>query len=116
MSFAADELPPLGADREAALYRIAQEALHNALRHSGASEVRMTVCAAPRRVTLEVADEGSGFAPELASAGLGLPSLRERAAGAGASLVIRSAPGHGTTVRLVMPVDRARPGGTGRSA
>jgi signal transduction histidine kinase len=111
--FAADELPALGADREAALYRAAQEALHNALRHSGAAEVRMTVCAAARRVTLEVTDEGRGFAPELASAGLGLPSLRERAAGAGASLVIRSAPGRGTTVRLVMPVDkpasRARP-------
>jgi signal transduction histidine kinase len=104
--FAADELPPLGADREAALYRVAQEALHNALRHSGAAEVRMTVCAAARRVTLEVTDEGRGFVPELASAGLGLPSLRERAAGAGASLVIRSAPGRGTTVRLVMPVDR----------
>jgi signal transduction histidine kinase len=107
VDFAADELPPLGADREAALYRVAQEALHNALRHSGAAEVRMTVCAAPRRVTLEVTDEGRGFAPELAPSGLGLPSLRERAAGAGASLVIRSAPGHGTTVRLVMPVDRA---------
>ena len=116
VDFAADELPPLGADREAALYRVAQEALHNALRHSGAAEVRMTVCAAPRRVTLEVTDEGSGFVPELAPAGLGLPSLRERAAGAGASLVIRSAPGHGTTVRLVMPVGRGRPASTGHPA
>jgi signal transduction histidine kinase len=106
--FAASELPPLGADREAALYRVAQEALHNALRHSGSAEVRMTVCAAARRVTLEVTDEGRGFVPEVASAGLGLPSLRERAAGAGASLVIRSAPGRGTTLRLVMPVERAR--------
>jgi signal transduction histidine kinase len=102
----------LGADREAALYRIAQEALHNALRHSGAAEVSVSVCAAAKRVTLEVSDQGKGFVPELATGGRGLPSLRERAAGAGASLVIRSAPGQGTTVRVVMPVDRAGHGGT----
>ena len=110
--FAADDLPALGADREAALYRIAQEALHNALRHSGAPEVKISVCAAATRVTLEVSDRGKGFVPGLATGGRGLPSLRERAAGAGASLAIRSAPGRGTTVRVVMPVDRA---GNGRS-
>ena len=109
--FTADDLPALGADREAALYRIAQEALHNALRHSGAAEVCMSVSAASRRVTLEVSDQGKGFVPELAAGGRGLPSLRERAAGAGGALLIRSAPGQGTTVRLVMPVARA---GTGR--
>ena len=109
--FAADDLPALGADREAALYRIAQEALHNALRHSGAPEVKVSVCAAARRVTLEVSDQGKGFVPGLAAGGRGLPSLRERAAGAGASLAIRSAPGRGTTVRVVMPVDRAGRGG-----
>jgi signal transduction histidine kinase len=109
--FAAGDLPALGADREAALYRIAQEALHNALRHSGAAEVSVSVCAAARRVTMEVSDQGKGFVPELAAGGRGLPSLRERAAGAGASLVIRSAPGQGTTVRVVMPVDRGGQGG-----
>jgi len=109
--FTADDLPALGADREAALYRIAQEALHNALRHSGAAEVCMSVSAASRRVTLEVSDQGKGFVPELAAGGRGLPSLRERAAGAGGALLIRSAPGQGTTVRLVMPVARA---GNGR--
>ena len=108
--FAADDLPPLGADREAALYRAAQEALHNALRHSGAAEVAMSVCAAARKVTLEVSDQGKGFVPELAAGGRGLPSLRERAAGAGATLTVRSAPGQGTTVRLVMPVSRGARG------
>jgi signal transduction histidine kinase len=105
--FASGDLPPLGADREAAVYRIAQEALHNALRHSGAAEVTVSVRAAARKVTLEVSDQGKGFVPELAVGGRGLSSLRERAAGAGASLVVRSASGQGTTVRLVMPVDRA---------
>jgi signal transduction histidine kinase len=108
VAFTADDPPALGADREAALYRIAQEALHNALRHSGASEVCVSVATAPRRVVLEVSDQGKGFVPELASGGRGLPSLRERAAGAGASLVIRSAPGEGTTVRVVMPVAVSR--------
>ena len=104
--FTAGDLPPLGSDREAALYRIAQEALHNALRHSGAAEVCVSASATARRVTLEVSDRGKGFVPELATGGRGLPSLRERAAGAGATLVIRSAPGEGTTVRVVMPVGR----------
>ena len=71
----------------------------------------MSVSAASRRVILEVSDQGKGFVPELAAGGRGLPSLRERAAGAGAALLIRSAPGQGTTVRLVMPVARA---GNGR--
>ena len=53
-----------------------------------------------------MSDQGKGFVPELATGGRGLPSLRERAAGTGASLSVRSAPGQGTTVRLVMPVDR----------
>jgi len=116
--FCADDLPPLGADREAALYRIAQEALHNALRHSGAAEVTVSAGAAARKVTLEVSDQGKGFVPELATGGRGLASLRERAAGAGATLTIRSAPGQGTTVRLVMPVSRraGRGGGTRRAA
>jgi len=111
--FSASDLPALGADREAALYRIAQEALHNALRHSGTAEVCVSVCAASRRVTLEVSDRGKGFEPELAAGGRGLPSLRERATGAGASLVIRSAPGQGTSVRVVMPVDRGGHGSPG---
>jgi len=104
--FTANDLPALGADREAVLYRIAQEALHNALRHSGAAEVTVSVCATARKVTLEVSDEGKGFVPELATGGRGLLSLRERAAGADASLVVRSAPGQGTTVRVAMPLDR----------
>jgi signal transduction histidine kinase len=103
--FAADELPPLGVHREAAVYRIAQEALHNALRHSGASQVSVSACGAGRRVTLEVSDDGSGFVPDLAAGGLGLSSMRERAASLRAELRVTSAPGAGTSVRLSVPVD-----------
>jgi signal transduction histidine kinase len=103
--FVADELPELGPRREAALYRIATEALHNALRHSGAAEVRVSVCVAGCLVTLEVSDDGSGFVPGLPTSGVGLASMRDRAAAAGATLDIRSAPDQGTTVRLAIPAD-----------
>ena len=98
------DLPQLGAEREAAVYRIAQEALSNALRHSGAQEVRVSLSARQGRVILEVADDGQGFAaPAPPPAGLGLRSMRDRAGAIGGSLTIRSAPGQGTTVKLTVP-------------
>jgi signal transduction histidine kinase len=101
---AAADLPALSADREAAVYRVAQEALHNALRHSGASVICMSLSARRYRVILEVADRGHGFAEDVPSGGLGLASMRERAAAADGTLTVRSAPGAGTQVRLELPV------------
>ena len=95
--------PALGRGPRTALYRVAQEALHNALRHAGASGVRVALSKAPRQVVLEVTDDGHGFAPEAPSGGLGLASMRERAAAAGGALTIRSAPGAGTTVAADRP-------------
>src|SRR5262249_19243855 len=97
---AAADLPALGAGREAAVYRVAQEALHNALRHSGASVICMSLAARRHQVILEVADRGRGFAVEAPSGGLGLASMGERAGAAGGMLTVRSAPGEGTLVRL----------------
>jgi signal transduction histidine kinase len=99
----AAEVPELDTRAQAAAFRVAQEALHNALRHSGASEVRVTLTRARHRVVLEVSDDGTGFDPELASGGLGLASMRERAAAVGGELRVRSAPGAGTQVRMAMP-------------
>jgi signal transduction histidine kinase len=108
----ADDLPPLGETVEAALYRVAQEALHNALRHSGAREIRVSLCRTPRRVVLRVDDDGAGFDQAAPSRGLGLASMRDRAAAAGGALTVRSVTGTGTTVRLAVPVAReARAGG-----
>jgi signal transduction histidine kinase len=104
VAFTAQDVPALGAQRETALYRIAQEALHNALRHSGASQVCMSLRVVRRRLVLEVTDRGRGFVPDAAPGGLGLASMRERAAAAGSSLTIRSAPGEGTLVRLAVPL------------
>jgi signal transduction histidine kinase len=101
-------LPSLGAQRETAVYRVAQEALHNALRHSGASLVCLSLTATRRRVVLEVSDHGRGFAAEAPSGGLGLASMRERAAAAGGTLTVRSGPGEGTLVRLELPAGTER--------
>jgi len=104
----ADELPALAGQRETAIYRVAQEALNNALRHSGATEICVSLALRQRRVVLEVSDHGKGFAADAPSAGLGLASMRERAEAVAGTLTIVSAPGEGTLLRLVVPV--AAPG------
>jgi signal transduction histidine kinase len=103
VTFTAAELPVLGARAETALYRVGQEALHNALRHSGAGCVRVALTRSARRAVLEVADDGHGFAPEMPSSGLGLASMRERASVAGGVLTIRSGK-KGTLVRMTVPL------------
>jgi signal transduction histidine kinase len=97
------ELPALDPVRETAIYRIAQEAISNAARHSGAGQILVSLGARKRSVQLEVSDSGTGFDVGAPQAGLGLASMRERAASAGGRLSISSAPGKGTTVRLAVP-------------
>jgi signal transduction histidine kinase len=103
--FEAAVLPVLDERQEAALYRVAQEALHNALRHAGAGRIAIALSRSPRRVILAVTDDGAGFAAG-APEGLGFASMRGRAAAVGGTLTIRSAPGAGTTVRLAVPLRR----------
>src|SRR5580704_1420513 len=111
VTFTAAELPSLPPQTEAALYRVAQEALHNALRHAGAGAVCLRLARTPRRVTLEVGDNGHGFAPEAPSGGVGLASMRERAASVGGTLTVKSG-ADGTLVRMTVPV----PPGSSRAA
>jgi signal transduction histidine kinase len=95
-----------GGERDREVLRIAQEALHNALRHAGASRVDVRLAGEDGRVRLEVADDGTGFDPgdaELRSRRLGLTSMEERAARLGGRLEIHSAPGAGALVRLEVP-------------
>jgi signal transduction histidine kinase len=110
----ADELPPLDRSVQTVLYRVAQEAISNALRHSGSAEVCVTVRRRARSVQLEVADHGSGFDPASPRSGLGLNSMRERAGAVAGRLSVTSRPNAGTTVRLTVPLTvPLPPGGAG---
>lgn len=99
--------PLLDGDAMLALYRIAQEALSNAVRHSGADRVAIRVLDDGDRVVLEVTDDGRGFevreAPEAEGRGLGILGMYERAHGVGGELTIESDPGRGTRVRAQIP-------------
>lgn len=93
--------------RQEAAYRIAQEALHNALRHGNPTTVLVSLSTEDGRAVLEVSDNGAGFdtTAENAASRLGLTSMRERAHAVGGSLTVKSAPGAGATVRLAVPTD-----------
>jgi signal transduction histidine kinase len=97
-----------GPERDGDVLRIAQETIHNALRHSGAGRIAVVLERAPGGLVLMVSDGGSGFDPddpELRSRHLGLTSIEERAAELGGRLQIRSAPGRGTVVSLEVAGD-----------
>jgi signal transduction histidine kinase len=98
------ELP---AAVEEGLYRIAQEALNNALKHAAPRTVTLWIDVTERGVGLEVEDDGAGFDPGAVegSGGMGLTSMRERAERLGGSLSVRSAPGQGTKVRVDVEVE-----------
>ena len=93
----------LDDDAQLVLYRVAQEALTNAARHSAARRVDVTLRRAAEGVELEVADDGRGFAFEQSERGLGIGGMRERALLVGGELTIESRPGQGTSVRLSVP-------------
>jgi signal transduction histidine kinase len=93
-----------GVDEE--VFRIAQEALHNALRHARAERLGVTLHENGQGLRMAVTDDGVGFdpdAPELRARSLGLTSMEERAGELGAKLTIDSSPGAGTTVALEVP-------------
>jgi signal transduction histidine kinase len=108
VKLSARALPEPDAPRDAQVLRIANEAVHNAVRHAAASHVTVALRghANGALLTLEVSDDGHGFdpgEPELRSRHLGLTSMEERAAELGGRLQISSAAGEGTTVRLELP-------------
>jgi two-component system sensor histidine kinase UhpB len=105
-SFWADpRLGELSPDAQVVVYRVAQEALMNASRHSGASRIEVSLEPRDSRVRLRVSDNGSGFAFAEEGKGLGLDGMRERALLVGGALEIDSRPGKGTTVTLEVPGD-----------
>ncbi|MEU1036520.1 GAF domain-containing sensor histidine kinase [Streptomyces mirabilis] len=106
VTFAGHGVRALPAAQEEAVLRVAQEALHNALRHSGAGRVDVTLEKRGTGTVLRVSDDGTGFEPTaIRAAGrhLGLVSMRDRSSGVGGTLSVESAPGKGTTIEMEVP-------------
>jgi PAS domain S-box-containing protein len=100
-------MPRLPEEVEVAVYRVAQEALANAVRHAHASRVALTLAASDDVLALEVCDDGRGFdRVALRASALGLVAMEERAVALGGHLRVDSQPGSGTTVRLECPIAR----------
>jgi signal transduction histidine kinase len=95
------QLPP---EMEAGLYRLAQEALNNTLRHAQARHVLVSLRQRNGSLTLEIADDGRGFDPiaarHVTPGGLGLRGMEERVARLGGTLTVDSSPGQGTRIRV----------------
>ena len=103
VTFEGDELPPLDSAIEVAVLRVAQEALHNALRHSDAGTVEVHLGEEGGKLVLTVRDDGKGF-EQAESRGLGLVSMRDRAESVGGVMTVASARDEGTTVRVEVGV------------
>ncbi|WP_214416962.1 sensor histidine kinase [Sphaerisporangium fuscum] len=98
------ELP---SDYDLALLRVAQGALGNVGRHSGAANARVTLSYLGDAVVLDVVDDGRGFDPDTPpGTGYGLRAMRERASALGGGLDVESVPGEGTAVALTLPLAR----------
>ncbi len=95
--------------QEACLYRVAKEAVSNAVRHSGGSSLNVTIEYTEESVTVVVKDDGNGFASggaerRLEGTGAGLRNMRERMTAEGGTLDIQTTPGQGTVVRAELPI------------
>ncbi len=101
-----EELPDLPLAAKEALYRVAQEALNNMLKHAQATNVELRLTCEPGLLHLEVKDNGVGFDPQADYPGhLGLHTMQERVTRLGGTLEIESAPGEGTTVHAWLAIN-----------
>jgi signal transduction histidine kinase len=108
IDFTHTDIPPtLPEEISLCLFRVAQEALRNAVKHSGVRHVEVELCAAPDGIDLTVRDAGRGFDPETVTSnrGLGLISMQERVNLMNGMFSIESRPGRGTTVHIRLPLN-----------
>lgn len=100
----------LRPSQEACLYRVAKEAVSNAVRHSGGRRIAVLIAYAPDRLTLTISDDGTGIVNSetkrhLQGTGAGLQNMRERMDAEGGSIEIAGGAGGGTVVRAVLPLE-----------
>ena len=103
----ADAYEPQPTKVELTIFRIVQEALNNAMRHSGAARIEIEITQQDGAIVIVVADDGAGFDtehPQVRGRRLGITSMEERAKELGGRLSVESAPGRGTRVVLEVPV------------
>jgi signal transduction histidine kinase len=98
-------LPP---EVQIAFYRIAQEIFNNIVKHSGASNVTVTLKSTSDHVLLDIIDDGVGFDVENTPPGIGMMTMHERADAINAAFTIESSPGRGTHIRVMWPRDDTR--------
>jgi signal transduction histidine kinase len=102
-----EDAPSLPASLQLAVYRLTQELVQNVLKHAQASQATLEVEVLPAWVVLRVEDNGRGFDPSRTSDGLGLRSLRSRAALLGGHVQLITAPGQGTQCQVRLPLPPA---------
>jgi signal transduction histidine kinase len=93
----------LAEEKKICIYRVAQEALNNAARHSGGHNARVTIRQKDAAIFLSIHDDGGGFDPHH-SRGLGLLGMEERVRRLGGSFRVDSKPGAGTTIEATLPL------------
>jgi two-component system sensor histidine kinase UhpB len=100
---------PLSEEQELVIYRVAQEALTNVVRHAQAHSVELQLRRTDEHVVLSVSDDGRGLPHGAPASSHGIRGMRERAMLIGADIAVRPRPGHGTEVELSIPVDPRSP-------
>ena len=106
---AAEDVPEdLPEEYKTCIYRVVQEALHNAVQHSGARNIWIAVRPENGRLLLSIQDDGKGFNPR-ADKGMGLLGMEERVTHLGGSFAVESEPGRGATLCVSLPVSAAKP-------
>jgi len=99
----------LGPELSLCFYRVAQEALNNVVRHSGATQARVNLSRVGKRLMMQVADNGIGFDDRIANSGLGLASIQERMLSIRGIVSVRSSPNTGTLITVEAPLHRLKP-------
>ncbi|MGZ8687413.1 MAG: sensor histidine kinase [Gaiellaceae bacterium] len=97
-----DPTVTLAPDEQIEIFRIVQEGLANARRHAGARRAEVTIAQRAGRRVVIVSDDGSGFDGEASGAGQGLKNMRARAASIQGGFALRSTPGRGTAIEVVL--------------
>lgn len=100
-----EPLPALDGERQTLLFRVAQEALNNIARHAQARSVLLRLVERDGQLQMQIVDDGIGFDPAARAAGSGLSGMRERLRLHEGRLDVHSAPGNGTRLRVVVPLD-----------